>query len=155
MPSSNRFHALYMYHVQILKEQKNTKRSNRVELYKMTPIDIIIILAILMSATGFILWTQLDSLGSIKKNTANIYYDGELLDRIPLDQKKEIALLGGRIVLETQEGSIRVLRSDCPRRLCVQQGWVKHDGVSIICVPFKVIIEIESRHEASVDAVVY
>lgn len=128
----------------------------RVELRKITPFDVIIILIILMISAGVILWSQFGVSGALSDNAAaNVYHDGKFSQRISLDLNQELVLLDGKMVLEVRDKRIRVLRSDCPRQLCVQQGWASHGGDAIVCVPFKTLIEIESKQKSSVDAVVY
>lgn len=85
----------------------------------------------------------------------SVYHDGTLAETITLDNDRQISLLAGKMVLEVHNNSIRVARSDCPRQFCVQQGWASIDGESIICVPYKTLIEVQSSARPMVDAVVY
>ncbi|MFC1815625.1 NusG domain II-containing protein [Thermodesulfobacteriota bacterium] len=133
------------------------KTSNqRVDLYKVTPIDIVIIFCILLLAAGLILRTKLglnwQSSGAIE---AAVYHDGKLSERPALDKDQEVVLLNGKMLVEIKENKIRVKRSDCPRQVCVNTGWIQHTGEAIVCVPFKTLIEIKSPESPAVDAVVY
>ncbi len=84
-----------------------------------------------------------------------VYHDGTLTENITLDKDRQISLLAGKMVLEVRNNSVRVLRSDCPRQFCVHQGWANVEGESIICVPYKTLIEVKSTARPMVDAVVY
>ena len=44
--------------------------------------------------------------------------------------------------------------ADCPDRLCVRQKAISRKGESIICLPHKLVILIESMEEGDVDAIV-
>lgn len=122
----------------------------------MTPVDVVVIILILMTSVGLILKAQPGKQGPLSKTaTARVYHDGKLSHRFPLSRNQERVLLEGKMVLEIKDRRMRVRRSDCPRQLCVQQGWVKYDGESIICVPYKTLIEIKSKQKPVVDAVVY
>ncbi len=57
--------------------------------------------------------------------------------------------------IEVKEGRIRVLKSDCPQKICVQTGWISKPGQTIICVPNKVLIEIVGISNAEYNAVSY
>lgn len=46
-------------------------------------------------------------------------------------------------VIEVQKGRIRVKSSDCPDKVCVHTGFISKKGEKIVCLPKKLIIEIE------------
>ena len=128
----------------------------RVDLKRMRILDFVLIAAILLGSAGALLGSigeQKPSLPPAKE--VIIYQDGTALQKLTLAGDREISLLGGRMVLEVREGKVRVKKSDCPRQFCVHQGWARHEGESIVCVPFKTLIEIQSNSEPVVDAVVY
>ncbi len=135
--------------------QKNVSKQ-RVDLFKVTPVDIVIIICILLLAAGLMLRTKFgrnwQSSGAIE---AAVYYDGKLSERLALNKDQEIVLLNGKMLVEIKENKIRVKRSDCPRQICVNTGWIQYTGEAIVCVPFKTLIEIKSPEAPAVDAVVY
>jgi len=90
---------------------------------------------------------------SFSANEASIYYDGKLSKRLALNKDQEIVLLNGKMLVEIKENKIRVKRSECPRQVCVNTGWIQYTGEAIICVPFKTLIEIKSPETPVVDAV--
>lgn len=77
---------------------------------------------------------------------------------IPLDKNAliDIAGKGGKCRLEIKSGRARVVYSNCPKHLCVAQGWISGEGQSIICLPHTTVISIESGQTGAgiVDAVV-
>ena len=48
--------------------------------------------------------------------------------------------------------SIRVIEENSPRHLCSKQGYIKDSMESIICLPNRIVIEIDTIEE--LDAVV-
>lgn len=52
-------------------------------------------------------------------------------------------------------GRASVSDADCPDRLCVRARSISHNGESIICLPHKLVIQIESEEEGALDAVTY
>lgn len=89
-----------------------------------------------------------------ERNTAVIYRDGELVEKIDLNlvtQSREIDL-GGNVVL-VEPGRISVIEADCPDKLCVRQGKIGGGGM-IGCLPNKILISIESGAGSEADAVV-
>lgn len=129
---------------------------SRVDLTRMRMLDFVLIAVILLGSAGGLLgsmWEQKPSSPQAKE--VIIYRDGAASRKLALAGDREFSLLGGKMVLEVREGKVRVKKSDCPRQVCVHQGWASHAGESIVCVPFKTLIEIQSNSKPVVDAVVY
>ena len=49
--------------------------------------------------------------------------------------------------------SVRMESSDCHNQVCVNHKPISRSGESIICLPHKVVVQIEGGKEADVDAV--
>ena len=128
----------------------------RIDIYKITFVDVIVIVCILLLSTGIILKAKLGLIWQSEKVTnASVYHDGKLHKHLKLAEDREISLLNGKMVVEIKEKKVRVKKSECPRQLCVNIGWIQHTGEAIICVPFKTLIEIKSVDAPVVDAVVF
>ena len=58
--------------------------------------------------------------------------------------------------VEVEKGRIRISDSDSPQKIGMKMGWISKPGQSVICVPYKLIIEIEgkSSEKNNIDAVV-
>lgn len=65
----------------------------------------------------------------------------------------------GPVKLEIGEGSVRVLSSPCPNRLCVKTGKVGHAHQEIVCVPAHLLVVIEGAAsdggKGEVDAITF
>jgi hypothetical protein len=72
-----------------------------------------------------------------------VYKDSKLVAEGPLDADRMITV--GKMDIEVRSGKVRVLRSDCPKGLCVAFGWISSPGESIICVANKVIVEVSGK----------
>ena len=139
-----------------MRHQEFKERRSRVDLKKMKALDFLLIAAILLGSAGWLLAARTDAnLGYPDFRDVVVYHDGVIGERVEMDTDKLITLLQGKMILEVLDNRIRIKRSDCPRQHCVHQGWATYEGESIICVPFKTLIEIQSSARPKVDAVVY
>lgn len=85
---------------------------------------------------------------NIGGRTAVIYQDGQEIARIDLSRVTEsyTVPLDGNVIL-VEPGSIRMQSADCPDQICVHQG-VLHDAGRIVCLPNRVLIEMEHTKDA-------
>jgi len=71
---------------------------------------------------------------------AEIYHDGRLVMTVDLRMDSQFGLEGMEIAVSG--GRISVVDSDCPDRICVNQGAIDRPGIPIVCVPNRVLIKI-------------
>jgi len=76
------------------------------------------------------------------------------LEEVDLKGNRLIMLPVGEMQVEVKNGQIRVASSDCPKRICVNTGWIRTPGQVIVCVPNKVLIQINTGASPLLDAVV-
>ncbi len=81
-------------------------------------------------------------------NTAGIYQNGELIEKINLDsltEERQIVLNGdaGQNIILAENGSIKMLSAECPDRVCVKHGELRKGGTPIVCLPNKIVIQFE------------
>ncbi len=74
--------------------------------------------------------------------------------RLDLSGRREVGVRGwqGDSVFEIRDGSVRMVESACPDKLCVRSGWISRPGESIVCLPNRVVLEIKAS-EGGPDAV--
>lgn len=128
----------------------------RVDLSRMRALDFVLVAMIFFGSAGALLSSKWQ--GQQTWPTAEavvVYIDGAVAEKLSLDGDRQIPLLDGKLILEVRGSKVRVKKSDCPRQFCVHQGWATHGGESIICVPFKTVVELQSDSGPLVDAVVY
>jgi len=95
--------------------------------------------------------------GQVTHNAkAVVTIDGALYGSYPLDEDlvERIELPDGSYnVLEIREGKADITDASCPDGICVNHRPVNKQSQSIVCLPNKVVVEIESGEEAELDAV--
>ncbi|MNJ75300.1 hypothetical protein D3C77_723710 [compost metagenome] len=72
------------------------------------------------------------------------------------EQIIEIETEDGLNILKVHDYGIEMIEADCPDQLCLTFGFVKRNGGTIVCLPHKMIVEIEgdSGEGDDVDAIV-
>ena len=76
---------------------------------------------------------------------AVISVDGKTVKTITrsnLTRKYEMDEAKGAFI-EMKDGAMCVYSSDCPDKICVNTGYISKKGEKIVCLPKKLIIEIE------------
>jgi len=79
---------------------------------------------------------------------ARITRDGVLLEEIDLDKVDEPYSLtledgSGSNTILVEQGRVRVSEANCPDQICVNQGYISGSTVPIVCLPHRLMIEIE------------
>jgi len=120
-------------------------------LARITVLDVLLIAAVLASAVVFYVRVLRGSSGPV---AAHVYRDGELVQVLPLEQDRVVEVPGENVVIEVHEQKIRIRESDCPKRICVQTGWISRPGRPIVCVPKKLLIQVKGGR-AELDAQTY
>lgn len=79
---------------------------------------------------------------------AVVYIDGEMIERIPLDQtfKQTDIITGlGMNKLIVSEGMAFIESADCKQQDCVRSGTIFRPGGMIVCAPHRLIVRIEGE----------
>jgi len=124
------------------------------DFYKTSKFDAILISLVLFLSVVSILWFTGTRIRQLSEPiTVLIYQKDRLLEEVKLENDNLISILNGRMQIEIRNNRVRVVKSDCPQHICMNTGWVKYSGKSIVCVPNRVIIELKSTAEPFLDAV--
>ena len=61
------------------------------------------------------------------------------------------------VVIEISGGRARVVSSPCRDQLCVKAGWIARPGEAAICLPQRVVLQMQARgrRNSGVDGVAY
>ena len=115
--------------------------------------DVVLILAVLLLAGGVFLWSNFvkgDAGGS-----AVIYIDGEISAVYSLKDDGEYLIETGKgqNLLIIKDGKADVTEADCPDSLCVKQQSIHKTGQTIVCLPHRVVVEIEGGQNNEFDGV--
>lgn len=79
--------------------------------------------------------------------------DGVIQGTYSLSEDGRIEINDGTNVIEISNGKADMIKADCPDQLCVNQKAVSRNHENIICLPNKVVVEVESVEESEYDAV--
>ena len=61
------------------------------------------------------------------------------------DQTIEIENDGHNNVIVIEDGTVRMESSDCKNQVCVDRGRISLVGDSIVCLPHRLVVEIEGK----------
>ena len=92
-------------------------------------------------------------------SVAVVYMNGERLRTIDLSAEAAawqftVAQDGMTNRIEVRPGGIRIAEANCPDQICVHQGWLEGGITPIVCLPHRLVIQLESNaDEAHLDAV--
>ena len=100
--------------------------------------DIIIIISVLAL---IIASSALFFFGKDGGRTVKVKENNEVVYKGSLYENKVIELKGNTV--EIKDGAVTVTNADCKNRICVNHAAITEKGESIICLPNKVIAEIE------------
>ena len=115
--------------------------------------DGLIVLSVVLLALfcGATVWGGQDEAGEL---SVVISVDGEEVERCSLTKYPDMAVpysANGYTLYVALDHSlipdapgIRVSRSDCPTQDCVHTGVITRSGQSIVCLPARIVIELES-----------
>ncbi len=73
----------------------------------------------------------------------------------PLDTETTVRVPGplGETVVEIADGTVRVVSSPCPEKICIKTGRISKPGQWIACLPNRVFISIRGRRSEQPDAI--
>ncbi len=99
--------------------------------------DIVIIAAVLVLAV----FSAAFAFSGGGGETVTVKADNETVYTGSLYYDRTVKLAGNTVVIEN--GSVYVSDADCKNQICVNHSPITKKGESIICLPNKVIVEIE------------
>ena len=105
-----------------------------------------------VAAAGVLLAAVLAALpvvfASSQDSAVILYEDAELT--VPLDEPREYQINsnGYTLIVEVADGGISVISSDCPDKICTDTPPLRRAGMSIVCLPARVVIFIEGDGDA-------
>lgn len=116
---------------------------------KLKKMDIVLCLVVLIIAgCGFLGYSYL---GKQKAARVIVQQDGELIGEYSLKEDKEIKI-NETNVLSIQDGHVGMMWADCRDQICVKHKSISKNGETIVCLPNKIIVTIESDEDAALDA---
>lgn len=79
-------------------------------------------------------------------NRIVITVDGKKYGAYALDLDREIEVKGGsgKNIVVIEKGQAYMKEADCPDQYCVRQGKISCGNESLVCLPHKLIVEVET-----------
>lgn len=89
----------------------------------------------------------------------NVTVDGELFGSYPLDTDMTLEIRTGKDgenvnVLVIEGGKARVATANCPDGICSSHRDIFRDGESIVCLPHRVVVTVDSSSDAATPDIV-
>lgn len=114
-----------------------------------------IILAIVIAIVGIaasIYLTVHDT--DVKNGKVIIHANNKIYGEYSLNEDREIKVKEGDHInkITIKNGNVQMSFSNCKNQDCVKQGSINDSSKSIVCLPHKVVVEIESK-ESEFDSV--
>lgn len=128
------------------------------ELKKKNRNDMALIALLLAVTLGlFVFQAFRGEKGSrvIIRQDGQILYELSLLENRTGKDALRLESEEGTNLLVIEDGKAYILEADCPDKLCVKQRAVSRQGESLICLPHRLVITVESEEESGIDAVTY
>ena len=119
----------------------------RTENKKKIRNDIILAAVILVIAVAGLL---LMNLNKTQGDFAVVKIDGVEKYRYPLIENVTVDIVTGKDdeninILVIKDGEAFMTEADCPDGICVAHRPIKNTGESIVCLPHKIVVEIQSK----------
>lgn len=113
--------------------------------------DLILVLIILCVAGLTVLVRTY--IGGAGANKVVVKVDGAIQGVYSLSEDREIEINEGTNILKIKNGQADMVEADCPDQLCVNQKPISLNHESLICLPNRVVVEVESKEDSRYDAV--
>lgn len=97
---------------------------------------------LLLALTAFLLLGHRD-----RGSAVRVYVQDECVGEYSLSRDGVYVLNGGTHLLCVEEGAARLTEASCPDLLCVKQGRVSRTGERIICLPYRLTVEVTGGGE--------
>lgn len=105
---------------------------------KLTSFDILLILT-LLGVSFFFIYRNHFGISTV----VEIYEEGRTRS---LDISRDTTItLKESFIIEIKSRKIRVVSSDCPKKVCRHLGWISRPGDTIVCVPGRIAVVIRGK----------
>ena len=139
---------MFNHECRVVKEKQN----GAYMIKKKELIFIGVIMIIAFSAMLFIHLTKEEG-GEVV-----ITVDGKVYKTLPLNTDITVSIgeePDDYNVLQIKEGKVTMTDANCPDKYCVKHRGIHYNHESIICLPHRVVVEIQGGDQNDVDAVVH
>ena len=105
------------------------------------PLDRLLVTLLLILCGVLLVWLRPGPPGS----RVVVEREGKVIFTAPLDEERTVELAGrlGSTRLAIRHGSVRILDSPCPRKICIGMGSITRTGELLACVPNGLLVRID------------
>lgn len=117
--------------------------------------DVIMIAVIVIIALAAFVGVNLYGEQNTKDAQAVVTIDGKEYGSYPLAEDITVKIESendGFNLLVIEDGAASVEEASCPDKICVRHKPIDKTGETLVCLPNKVVVEIENGEAADVDA---
>lgn len=132
------------------------KENERIREIDMQKLKADMIIMGIIGTAAFLFFVIPLLTGSTDRECVKVFVDGKLQYRYSLSENRTITVGGDKNeynLILIHDGQVKVTDADCPDKLCVKQRNISRNGESIICLPHRMVVQIESEEESDLDAV--
>lgn len=130
---------------------------------RLKPWDGVIVLVLIMSSflPIIIFSMQQTAETAVVEKQAILRVDGEEIKTFNLIEGQATYTYlyedddGDSNLIEIQGDRIRIKEADCGDQICVRRGWASKNGETIVCLPHKLVIEIQTTDGSDIDDLIY
>lgn len=129
---------------------------------RMKPWDFIILLIlILASFTPLVIFSVQQANQQTVSYSAILKVDGQQIKSFPLSNNQKHYTYkytdadGDYNLIEIDHEQIRIKQASCLDQICVQRGWIKKPGETIVCLPHKLVIEVQASDGSETGSIIY
>lgn len=127
------------------------------QMIRKWDIALIAILLLLSCVPTAIFWASGQSTAEAGTH-AIIYVNGREYKTIPLSEHHgtdsfTIRTEAGYNTVLIRDDEIAIIDADCPDQICVQEGFLKKPGQTSVCLPHKVMVEVQANDTSDPDIV--
>ena len=117
----------------------------------ITVWDLLLIALIIAMTVGSLIFGRKRDTGPL----ASVTVSGEHRMNLPLDTPAEVVVEGaiGSTRICVEGGRIWIEEAPCPHKLCIGMGKIGRTGELIVCIPNRIVLEIEDVTEDELDGV--
>lgn len=112
--------------------------------------DVILIFAVgIIAAVIFFMY---EFIGGKDVGSVTVKVNGQIEGVYRLAEDQRIEMNGGTNILLIENGEARMIEANCPDKLCVKQKAISKNNENIICLPNKIVVEVDSSKESEFDS---
>lgn len=121
----------------------------------LTKADILLFLALLAIGAGT-LWYGSNAIINYTNKSIRITVENQVYGEYSLSEDQTITIENNQHlnIVQINNGSVRMLKSNCKNQICVNDGAIDTVGEQIVCLPNRVVVEIiGNESEKEFDAI--